>query len=98
MSEEIRKPIGNLEVEDDDGKIVKIPIYHTPGAYGCNCMTCRLAKEEISLDFYKGYFLGSYIQEMFDTPEDKQSESKLDDSRVKLFFTDDELAYFITNC
>ena len=97
MSKEIRKPIGNLEVKDDDGKIVKIPYYHQPGIAGCNCMTCRLAKEEISLDFYKGYFLGCYVQEMYDTPEEKQSESKLDDSKVKLFFTDEELADFIMN-
>lgn len=91
-----RKPISYLTVKDN-GKNINIPIYHTPGIHGCECMSCRLAKNEISLDFYKGYFLGCYIQEMFDTTEGKEAEVEFDDRRVKLFFTDDELASFIMN-
>ena len=91
-----RKPISYLTVKDN-GKNINIPIYHKPGIYGCECMNCRLANNEISLDFYKGYFLGCYVQEIFDTPEEKEAETEIDDKYAKLFFTDEELANFIMN-
>ena len=76
--------IGNLEV-NDNGKVINIPIYHAPGTYGCACVNCKLAKGEISLDFYKGFHLGVCLQ-----------EGKEDDL-VKLLFNEDELAEYSMN-
>lgn len=91
-----RKPISYLNVKDN-GKNINVPIYHAPGTCGCACMNCKLAKGEISLDFYKGFNLGVYLQQDFNIQEGLKSEIKTDDSKVKLFFTDEELADFIMN-
>lgn len=89
------KPIGNIEIEDN-GEQIKIPFYHNP-KINCGCMNCRLANNEISLDFYKGYFLGKYIAEMYAVPEEKQAETELYDEIVNLFFSESELADFIVS-
>ena len=85
------KPIGTLDVTDVN-KTYKIPFYHEPGY--CDCMTCKLARKEISLDIYKGYFLGKYITEMYAADGENKD---IDNSIVSLFFTEDELIDFIWN-
>lgn len=84
----MNKPIGHLEVKDGD-KIVEVPYYHD-SKMNCGCMTCKLANGEVSMDFYKGYFLGKYISEL-------NNHNDADDKWVNLFFTDDEIADFIMN-
>lgn len=79
-----RKPISYLTIKDN-GKNINIPIYHAPGTCGCACINCKLAKGVISLDFYKGFCLGVYLQE------------GKEDRLVKLLFNEDELAEYSMN-
>ncbi len=85
----MNKPIGYIEIKDGD-KIVKVPYYHDSKMY-CGCMKCKLARKEISVDFYKGFCLGVYINKL------SNGEKESDDNTVKLFFSDDELIDFIYN-
>lgn len=84
----MNEPIGTLIVETED-ETAEIPYYHDP-RMGCGCTVCKLANKEISLEFFKGYHLGSYISELC-------KNKNADDRWVKLFFTDDEIADFIMN-
>lgn len=94
LSTQEHKPLGYLEVEDGD-KVVRIPYYHEPGI--CGCTTCRLARGEISVDFFKGYHLAQYLEKLYAQPEDTPTNKTVNDEFVKPFFTDDEIIDYIMN-
>ena len=82
----LNKSIGTLEIEDGK-KTYKIPVYHD--CY-CGCVKCKLAKGEVSLDFFKGYAIAMYICAL-------EKSKDADDSDVKALFTEDEITDYIWN-